>query len=254
MKEKYRNLSKEDVFFIFKESHRLSSWFDPEAEPDVELTLDSTVQEWRNADDLLEWKKLGRYLNIEFDINIPDKTWYSTLEPADRIKLIEVCNLISMHAKIPIITPAKAFGIECISLAIFRFIKTNFTNRGMDTSDLKPSSKIETYLKNDFGIFIEQINKHFTGVIPEIKSGKTKYEFINLIAVISGVITFFMALKWNSIWYIPASLIAIALFTGYLNHKEFKEKDKMMFIPNIETFRDLINLIISKKYVSQQKI
>jgi len=75
-----------------------------------------------------------------------------------------------------------------------------------------------------------------------------------LIAWILGIITIFISMKWNSIWYIPLSLIGIALFTGYLNSKEFEGNDKMMFIPEVDTFRDLINLIITQKDASQQKI
>jgi len=250
MKVQYQNLSKEDVFFIFKESHRLSSWFDPEADPHAELTIDSTVQDWRLAVDLLEWKELGRYLNIEFQINISDDTWYSILEPANVMTMLEVCDLISNNARFEVISPVKLLGNECISAAIFRFIKTNFAKRGMDTTDLKPSSKIEPYLKKDFGIFLEQINKNFTGVIKEIKTGKTKFDNLNSIAWILGIVTLFISMKWNSIWYIPLSLIMIAFCTGYLNSKEFEKNDKMMFIPEVDTFRDLINLIITQKYTS----
>ena len=252
MNNKYRNISPEEVFFIFKEEHRLCSPLDCEADPTVELTMDSSIREWSDSMDLLPWKKLSRYLNEEFEINITESEWKTVFEPDKEMKLRGVCELISKHAKIEIVKPIKSLGQECLSAALFKTIKRNLSKRGVDTSELKPSSLLEPYLKNHFGEFIEQINKNYTGVIPEIKHTDTKITkatgWIWLFFIVSLLIGAF----WNKILILSGISLVLGIAFILAEKVEFKSKENMMFIPGIKTFRDLIKTIIDKKYATQQ--
>ncbi|PCI92906.1 MAG: hypothetical protein COB15_17150 [Flavobacteriales bacterium] len=254
MNKEYRNITAEEVFFIFKEEHRICSHFDPEADPTVVLTMDSSIEDWRYSMDLLKWEKLSQYLNKEFEIQPNKEEWIEALCPAKEKTMRNVCELISHHARLEVIKPIKLFGKQCLSASLFRSIEKNLSNRGVDTSGLKPSSKIEPFLKSNFGEFIEQINKNFTGVIPEIKMGKTKLDKVDGYSWFLFMITLIASFFWNSIWYIPAVFLLIALTIGYFSNKEFNTKDGMMTIPEIETFRDLIERIIREKYTTQQHL
>ncbi|WP_461633270.1 hypothetical protein [Labilibaculum euxinus] len=254
MDSNYRKITPEEVFFIFKEEHRLCSQFDVEADPTVDLTMDSSIKEWRYSMDLLPWRKLGKYLNEEFEINISENDWESTLEPSRTKRLGDVCRLISNHAQIEIVKPIKLFGKDCLSASLFKTIKRNLTKRGVDTSDLKPSTLIEPYLKNYFGEFIEQINKNYTGVIPEIKTNETKLSKSNSLIWPALILVFIAGFFWNPLFGLAVILLIIGLFSGNASRKEFEDQNDMMFIPEIKTFRDLVERIIEKKYAIQQKI
>ena len=251
MDSNYRKITPEEVFFIFKEEHRLCSQFDVEADPTVDLTMDSSIKEWRYSMDLLPWRKLGKYLNEEFEINISENDWESTLEPSRTKRLGDVCRLISNHAQIEIVKPIKLFGKDCLSASLFKTIKRNLTKRGVDTSDLKPSTMIEPYLKNYFGEFIEQINKNYTGVIPEIKTNETKLSKSNSLIWPALILVFIAGFFWNPLFGLAVILLIIGLFSGNASRKEFEDQNDMMFIPEIKTFRDLVERIIEKKYAIQ---
>jgi len=247
----FRNITTEEVFYIFKEEHRICSPFDPEADSTIVLTMDSSVEEWRNSMDLLRWDKLSDYLNIEFEISPSKEEWQKTLCPAKVKTIRNVCELISRYAKIEIIKPIKLFGNNCLSASLFRSIERNLSKRGVDTTNLRPSSKIEPFLKSNSGEFIEQINKNFTGVIPEIKFATTKYEKANGYAWLIFIITLIASIFIRNIWLVSIVFLVVALILGYLNNREFNSKDGMMTIPEIETFKELIERIISEKYATQ---
>ncbi|TAJ14713.1 hypothetical protein DMA11_04045 [Marinilabiliaceae bacterium JC017] len=251
MDKTFRKLTPKEVFFIFKEEHRLCSQFDCEAGPNVELTMDSSIKEWRYSMDLLPWRKLGNYLNEEFEIDISKNEWKSVLEPSRTKKLGDVCRLISKHAQIEIIKPIKIFGKDCLSASLFKTIKINLTRRGVDTSELKPSSLIEPYLKNYFGELIEQINKNYTGVIPELKTTETKLNQINSRIWLAFFLFLIASFFWNPFWIITIILLIIGLYSGNSEKTELVKQNEMMFIPGIKTFRDLVETIIEKKYATQ---
>jgi len=254
MDSNYRKITPEEVFFIFKEEHRLCSQFDVEADPTVNLTMDSSIKEWRYSMDLLPWRKLGKYLNEEFEINILENDWESTLEPSRTKRLGDVCRLISNHAQIEIVKPIKLLGKDCLSASLFKTIKRSLTKRGVDTTDLKPSSLIEPYLKNHFGEFIEQINKNYTGVIPEIKTNETKLSKSNSLIWFTFILVFIAGFFWHPLLGLAVIFLIIGLFSGNASRKEFEDQNNMMFIPEIKTFRDLVERIIEKKYAPKQKI
>lgn len=254
MNKEYRQITPEEVFFIFKEEHRLCSKFDIEADPTVTLTMDSSIKEWRYSMDLLPWRKLGQYLNEEFEINLTENEWELVLEPAKTKKLKDVCELISNYAQIEIVKPIKVFGKECLSASLFRTIKRNLEKRGVDTSELKPSSLIEPYLKNHFGEFIEQINKNYTGIIPEIKTAETRLNRTNSKIWLAFILCLIAGFFWSPIWIVATIMFIVGLYSGTSERKEFKEMERMMYIPGIMTFRDLIDEIINKKYATQHMV
>ena len=254
MDSNYRKITPEEVFFIFKEEHRLCSQFDVEADPTVDLTMDSSISEWRYSMDLLPWRKLGRYLNEEFEINISENVWESTLEPSRTKRIGDVCRLISNHARIETVKPIKLFGKDCLSASLFKTIKRNLTKKGVDTTDLKPSSLIEPFLKNHFGEFIEQINKNYTGVIPEIKTTETKLSKSNSIIWFAFILVLIAGFFWHPLLGLAVILLITGLYSGSSARKEFEDQNEMMFIPGIKTFRDLVETIIEQKYAIQQKI
>lgn len=249
----HRNLTADEIFFIFKEEHRLCSPLDPEADPSFDLQLASTVDEWREARDLLTWDKLAKVYNEEYRIEIPLETWKTVFEPGDKRTVKDVCELMSKHAKIEVIKPVKILGQICLSTAIFKSIKKGLELRGIDTSGLSPSSRIEPVLKKNFGEFLGHINKSFTGVLPEINERRTTLGNLAGYFGLTLILSLFGSIFWDKLLIIVA-LTLPTIILGYLCYRQFKTQNEMLTIPGIVTFRDLIERIVELKYASQQNV
>jgi hypothetical protein len=246
----YRNLTADEVFFIFKEEHRLVGPLDPEANPSFDLQPTSTVYDWREARDLLKWDSLAKVFNAEYGIEISLEEWKRVLKPADQKTVMDVCELISLHAKIEVIRPIKLLGASCLSSAIFKSIKKNLHAKGIDTSSLSPSSKVEPFLKKNFGEFIALVNKNFTGVIPDIKEKITP---MSKAVAYLGLITFVSLLAstfWDKMFVVAVIALLLAILLGYLHYWKFRKSDEMLTITGIVTFRDLVEKIVEVKYTS----
>ena len=250
----YRNLTVDEIFGIFKDEHRLCSPLDPEADPSFDLQPTSTVDEWREARDLLTWDKLAKVYNEEYGIEIPLETWKTVFEPGDQRTVQDVCALISKHAKIEVIKPINILGQVCLSSAIFKSIKKNLESKGIDTSKLSPSSRIEPVLKKNFGEFVGYMSKTFTGVIPEINQTRTRLGKFAGYFGLTLLLSLFAALFWNKLLLVAALALLPTIILGYLSIKQFKTQDEMLTIPGIVTFRDLVERIVELKYDSQQNV
>ena len=108
-----------DILNIFIEQHRICSPLDPEADESAELSFSSTIDDWRAANDLLPWKQLSEFLNLEFNISPTEEDWKNVLTPASIRTLKDLCELISRHSRHADIRPKKLLGKECLSSAVF---------------------------------------------------------------------------------------------------------------------------------------
>lgn len=180
MKTRY---TEEDVLHIFKEQHRLCSPLDIEADPSAEITGEITIQEWRWARDLVEWKDLGLFLNQEFRIHVPEQEWYKALEPAKKNTLKDVCRLIANYAEKDTYQPKTLFGQPCLKADVFLTLKRNLKGKGVDVSNLSPSSILGEYMDKYFSPVLEEITLTGTAPIDEIKTRRKKTGFWNAINI-----------------------------------------------------------------------
>ncbi len=174
-----------DILNILIEQHRLCSPLDFEADPSVELSFDSTIEEWRYANDLLDWYPLSTFLNKSFDLTISSQEWKSVLTPSSVKTLKGVCDLISKYSKQTEIQPLKLLGQECLSAAIFLTLKKYLQRREVDVSELKPSSLITPYFEKYFSAMIEQTTILATGgkVFDQLSVKRKKTGFLNYINI-----------------------------------------------------------------------
>jgi len=198
-----------DVLNIFIEQHRLCSPLDPEADPFAEISFSSTIDEWRDANDLLPWQPLSEFLNKEFQIAATEDEWKLVLTPSSKRTLKDVCQLIAKHSSKQDIIPKKIFGQECLSAAVFLTLKKYLAQRQVNVSELRPSTFVAPYFEKYFSEMIEQ-----TTIISNGKQVFDKFET-----------------KRKK--------------TGFLNYINIFDKDRYTFITgNIKTFRDLTLKII----------
>ena len=184
LKAKY---SEKEILEIFKEQHRLCSPLDPEANPWAEITADMTISEWRWANDLLEWKELSKFLNQEFRVQISQSEWYDVLEPAKTRKLIEVCKLLSKYTERDTYEPKTLFSRPCLKAGVFLTIKKNLKDKGVNVSNLRPSSFLTEYMDKYFSQVLEEITLTGTKPIDKIETRRKKNGFWNAINIFDPV-------------------------------------------------------------------
>jgi hypothetical protein len=114
----------EYVLAVIRDMHRQQCQYDPEADPSSVLSFDTTVAEWRDACDLLGWRKLGRAYNQLWGISCSDAEWRAVLEPARQGRLADVCRLIASRAVRPLIRPSRLSGTGCVPAGAFLTIRS----------------------------------------------------------------------------------------------------------------------------------
>ena len=174
-----------DVLNIFIEQHRLCSPLDPEADSYAKLSFASTIDDWRNANDLLPWRPLSEFLNEEFQIKATEDEWRLVLTPSSIRTLEDVCELISKYSQTKDIQPIKLLGKECLSSAVFRTLKKYLSKRGVDVSEIRPSTLLTPYLEKYFSEMVEQITIISNGgeVFEQFDKKRKKIGFFNYINI-----------------------------------------------------------------------
>lgn len=243
----FRKLTSEEVFFIFKEEYRLCSPINPEADPFFDLQPTSTVAQWLDAGNLKPWIELRAIYNESYDIDIPVEEWRMAAGFSNEKTMQSVFDLLSAHAKIEVIKPVKLLGQACFSAAVFRSIKNSLEAKGIDTSTLSPSSKIEPILKKDFGEFVAQINKNFTGVIPNILETQTTLGRLVGFAGLVSIISLILGISMHEFLYVSGASFTLAITLAFIENRKFNKQEGMLTIPGIITFRDLVNRIVESK-------
>lgn len=176
-------MTPEDILKIFVEQHRLCSPLDPEADPSEELTMNSSIDEWRNANDLLPWRPLSRFLNEQFNLSTTEEEWKNVLTPSHARTLFDVCSFICKKMSTSAVIPVKLLGQECLSAAVFVALKKHLQRRQVDVTNLKPSSSITPYLERHFSPMLEQTTILAKGekVFDQLTLKRKKRGFFNYI-------------------------------------------------------------------------
>ncbi len=230
-----------EILEIIQANYKQQQQYDDIVLKNQELNFDTTILEWRDICDLLETNQLWQYLNFSFELDFDYKTWKTILESEDNKTLKELCEFISLNAEKEIIKPIKLFGQECQTAAIFRTFTNKLKNKGIDTSEIRPSSKLETLITKYGTVIIEEINHLDPTVLPPInyktnwiyKWGLRTFMTLLLITIILGL------LKSNLAW-----TTGIIAFIGYLmTWIGAKLKPKQANFEDLETVADVVRKI-----------
>jgi len=168
----------DEILEIFKEQHRLCAPFDGMVDASFILTKNTFIWEWRDALDLVNWKKLAQFFNKEFRIEESLETWNSILNPDDKRTLGDLCDFIAKVAEKEIVNPIKILGDECLSASTFLTLKRNLKNKGVDVANLRPSTKIKDFLDvyENFSPLIEEVTLTGVQVFDKLEYEKIEYE------------------------------------------------------------------------------
>jgi hypothetical protein len=157
----------EDVLACIRDSYRFAEELDPESEPGVDLTFDSTIDQWRSACDLLDAPQLGAALGDWFGVEVDAAEWDAVLKPAKQRRLRHVCELISRRgAQRPALRPFRIAGRECLEAAAFLTLRTALSDAGLPAAEVRPSTALANLASRHFGDFVRVSGKLAPGVLP----------------------------------------------------------------------------------------
>jgi hypothetical protein len=166
----------EYVLAVLRDMHRQQCQHDPEADPGVALSFDTTVAEWRDACDLLGWRELGHAYNQLWGITCTDAEWRAVLEPAGQRRLADVCRLIAARVARPVVRPSRLLGSTCAPAGAFLTIRSLLHEAGAPVGELAPSSPLAPYTRRFAEVFLGPVSRLAPGALPPVRIRTPVYD------------------------------------------------------------------------------
>ncbi len=229
--------SKDDILKMLISQYHFQTEFDPVVIKGMEPNYESTIFEWREACDLISPAELAKVYRETFKIKQPISELESILIDEDKNTLSEFCDYISQYAERQNIEPIKLLGQNCQTASIFRTLKQNLSEKGADTTDLRPSTKINDFFLKSDGILFDEVNRIAPGTMSEFEYKANKIETIGTKALFFSIV---FAIGFWSIWFFHWLLllpIAIGIIIYQIGTKKEPEK---LNIGGFDNFRELI--------------
>jgi hypothetical protein len=232
----------EYVLAVFRDQHRQVARFDYCCDSTIDLTLDSTIEDWRNACDLLETRDLGRAMNESWKINHSDAEWRAVLHPPRQRTLRGVAELIARHATRNELCPLSIVGMRCLPAAAFLAVKDCLAGNGVDVSNLAPSTALCEYTRRNLVAFIDPISRLAPGALPDVdvklpdEGALLLPWFIRIALVLMGLITSMAG--GNPV---PFNVMALLLLLFEIVGSWFQKPRELTSVTfgELRTFRDL---------------
>ena len=241
METAYTKYHPTEILQIIHANYRQQQQYDDIALKDHEFTFETTIADWQDVCDLVETTQLWKYLNYYFRLDLDKELWMGTLEPEDTKTLGDLCNFIASHADKEIIKPIKLFGGNCETAAIFKSLTAKLKDRGIDISDIRPSSQLEPLVKKYSSVLIEEINLIAPTALPPVNY-KTNwvYKWGLRTFMILLFVTFFLAYKESKWAWMTAGISLVGYGMTWIGSRL---KPKQASFTDIQTVADLVRRI-----------
>lgn len=241
MKAAHTKYHPTEILKIIQANYRQQQQYDDIALKDQEFNFETTIADWQDMCDLVEANQLWEYLNYYFRLELNKELWVNTLEPVDTKTLGDLCNFIASHADKEIIKPIKLFGSNCETAAIFRSLTAKLKDRGIDISEIRPSSQLEPLVKKYGRVLIEEINQIDPTVLPPVNY-KTNWVYKWGLRTFTTLlfVTFFLAYKESKWTWLTVGISLVGYIMVWIGARL---KPKQASFDNIQAVADLVRRI-----------
>ncbi|AGA25037.1 hypothetical protein [Singulisphaera acidiphila] len=235
------SVTPEYVLAVLRDSHRQQCQFDPEADAHIELTFETTIDEWRAACDLLECQYLGRGLDTQWKLDRSSEVWCTVLEPAKERTLRELCEFIALTARRPVIEPVIVLGRKCLAASAFFVIRSMLRNAGADVDSVTPSTPLDQYTRRHLGVFLGSISKLAPGALPNVKLD-TSLDDMSNVGLMLGLCIAFAGCFISALTATTGVILALVSWATPWLAAHYLPPPKAQF-GSLRTFRDLAILV-----------
>ncbi len=231
----------EYVLAVFRDQHRQDCSIEYDAEPQLELMFETTIEEWRFWCDLLNWRRLGRALDTEWKLGLPDSEWRAVLEPAGSRTLGDLCSFIAQTAFMPSIEPVNILNSKCLTAGAFLAIRSMLRESGVSVDAVAPSTLIEPYARRHLEVFVGPIARLAPNSLPDMTVSRPLYE-LSIWGAIFGLLVAMAGSLISPI--VPAGGVCVAavMWIGAWISTRFFLPSRVR-IGDIRTFGDLARLV-----------
>lgn len=237
--------SPEFVLEVLRDNHRHQCAFDPEANPDGQLSFDTSVAEWRDACDLVGTQGLGAALNDVWGITIAPEAWKGVLEPPTSRTLRDVCELIASQAQRTLVLEAGYLGASSRSAAAFLAVRSMLLRAGADAATIRPSAPVADVARLFPHVFLGAISRLVPGRLPTVTI-RTPIYFVALTMFLVGLVgAAVFARRYPSLGLV-AAMVAVLGVAGTWIASRFIGPSEVRF-GSIATFRDLAEVIAGER-------
>ena len=233
------------VLEVLRDSHRQQCAFDPEADPSVELSFETSVAEWRNACDLVGTRDLGVALNEIWGIAIPPRAWEAALEPPRVRTLRDVSELIASQAQRALVKNAGYFGAASRAAGAYLAIRSLLVRVGADAAAIRPSAPIADAARRYPHVFLGPISRLAPGRLPTATVRTPLYSLALTTFVVGLVVALLFARRYPSIALASALLAGFGLAATWIAARFMKPAE--VRFGAIVTFRDLAMTIAGEQ-------
>lgn len=227
----------EEILQILNDFYNYQAVFDPEVDSGETLTFNTTISEWRMICDLIEPIKLAKCHHDFFSIKTPLSDFEQLLHDEDNKTLGDFCNYVSANSEKTDIKPITSLGQKCLTASIFKSLIGKLNNRGIDTKDIRPSSKFVPLFDKYTNEFIEEVNKLAPGSLTKFEYRDNKivrlgWSIIGLSILGLILISVIWQFHWTMLLFIGLGIMTIVVGRQFEPEKEI--------IGGYDTIRDLI--------------
>ena len=224
------------VLSVIQDQHRQQCEFDFEVDPNVVLTFDTTVANWRYACDLIPWRRLAEALNKQWNIECGLEQWRAVLTPPKERTLRDVCDFIAAHAVQEVIRPARILGKACEPAGAFLTVRSLLEEVGADAASIAPSTAIAPYARRYLGVFLGPVSSLAPNRLPPVRIHKPLYWGAGV-----GVLIGFALIACGSYFDPGLTIIGVLVFAVCyaLMWIAAKSDPAAVEFGDLRTFRDL---------------
>lgn len=206
------------------------------------LTFNTTVHEWLDSADFLDWKTVSKGLNEFFTTNFSKDEWRTAMKPEKRKTLRDVCTLISSRATLPTLNEVKLLGALCKTASAFLALRARLQLAGVDAMKLRPSARLDNFLRLHTQAMANAILKLAPGRMPMMKlKSNLGHRFFAWTALVCLVVFIVSEIFSAYFWSATSCMALILSFIGVAVCSHFPPA--RVQIEGLETFADLSRMI-----------
>jgi hypothetical protein len=228
--------SPDEILQILIDFYNFQSVFDPEVDPGETLTFETTISEWRGICDLVEPKNLAKHYYDLFQLTTPLADLEAIVSHSNS-DLKVFCDYLSEHAAKQGISPIMIMGQNCMTASIFTTLINRLQIRGIETENIRPSSKFTPLFKKHGSVLLEEVNKLVPGSLSKFEYRENWIVRTGIAINLSSFLSFIVVpMIWHFHWtlFVPLCIGVIITFIG----NKFSPAKEV--IGGYNTVRDLI--------------
>jgi hypothetical protein len=206
------------------------------------FTFNTTVHEWLDSADFLDWKTVSKGLNEFFTTNFSKDEWRAAIKPEKKKTLRDVCALISSRATLPTLNETKFLGASCKTASAFLALRARLQLAGVNATKLRPSARLDDFLRLHTRAMANAILKLAPGRMPMMKlKSNLGLRFFAWMALVCLVVFIVSELLGAHFWSAASGMALLLSFIGVAVCSHFPPA--RVQIEGLETFADLSRII-----------